>query len=245
MERSKACLSAFFDDAPNILPSLFSGNCKRRNPASGELPFESGQILTGRFQYHLIQQSKGLQLAAKVSLLIQQVMIANSVSDDIVQYVSNAPKQAGVIPEEYRDTLRAHCKDHWDWSPIVNFAHEFFSHLGLAMYIHSGLRAVPVESCEETPDFQSLEEIKVTLERFGTPGHYGQKEMIKLVREHDGKKCLLTHLLFSTRTPVVDRVTTDPKLAYICLAKLANHESIKPLQRFGMTRNSQSVLRLR
>ncbi|KAK0229160.1 hypothetical protein EDD85DRAFT_137756 [Armillaria nabsnona] len=161
-------------------------------------------------------------------------MIANSVSDDVVHYVSSAPKQAGVTPEEYRDTLRAHCKDHWDWSPIVNFAHEFFSHLGLAMYNPSGLRAVPVESGDETPHFQSLEEIKVILERFGTPGHYGQKEMMKLVRERDGKKCLLTHLLFSTRTPVVDRVTTDPELAHICPTKFANHENPLVYQAFAV-----------
>ncbi len=112
--------------------------------------------------------------------------------------MSSAPKQAGVTLEEYRDTLRAHCKDHWGWSPIVSFAHEYFSHLGLAslynrfsglastlrlilVYNPSGLRVVPVESGDETPHFQSLEEIKVILERFGTPGDYGQKEMMKLV----------------------------------------------------------------
>ncbi|PBK70081.1 hypothetical protein ARMSODRAFT_974577 [Armillaria solidipes] len=174
MERSKACLSAFFDDAPNTFPSLFSGNCKSRNPVaelfqSGEQPFNNadfGQIPTGRFLYHLIQQSKGVQLTAKVSLLLQQVMIANSVSDDVVQYVSSAPGQADITPEEYRDTLRAHCEYHWDWSPLINFAHEYFSHLGLAMYNPSGPRVVPVESGDETPHFQSLEEIEAILERF-------------------------------------------------------------------------------
>lgn len=49
-----------------------------------------------------------------------------------VALVSNGPGQTDVTPEKYRDTLRAHCMDHWDWSPIVNFAHEYFTYLGLS-----------------------------------------------------------------------------------------------------------------
>ncbi|SJL05079.1 uncharacterized protein ARMOST_08451 [Armillaria ostoyae] len=152
-------------------------------------------------------------------------MAVNSVSDDVVQYVSNAPVQAGVTPEEYRDTLRAHCKDHWDWSPIVNFAHEYFSHLGLAMYNPSG-RVVPAESSDESPHFQSVKEIEAILERFGTPGHSGQKEKIKLAHERDGEKCLVTNLLFETPGPLqVGTIVVPAELAHICPTKLTNHEN--------------------
>lgn len=117
----------------------------------------------------------------------------------LVTLVSNASEQTDVTPEEYRDTLRACCKDHWDWSSLVNFAYEYFTHLGLAslynpsspfssnlyllsVYDFSSSQMLPTirgdGETPQTPHFQSLEEIHATL---GTCGHSGQKEMIMLV----------------------------------------------------------------
>ncbi|KAK0455274.1 uncharacterized protein EV420DRAFT_1694667 [Desarmillaria tabescens] len=170
-------------------------------------------------------------------------MAANDVPLDILHYVSDAPSQASVTPEEYRDTLRGHCRDHWDWSPIINFAHEYFVHLGLAMYDLSSPQTVPTSGGDETPQIQSLEEIQEILERFGTPGHSNQKEMIELVilfsptvspdlllkrlievRERDGNKCPVTNWPFDTNPPpALGRVSVEAQLAHICPTKLANH----------------------
>ncbi|SJL04884.1 uncharacterized protein ARMOST_08255 [Armillaria ostoyae] len=221
MERAKVFLSAFFDDTPHTLPNLFDAPCQRLYPAT---PFQNGDLLhTGRFLYHLIQQSKRLQLTTKVSLLIRQVMAANGVPADVLHYVSNASEQADVTPEEYRDTLRACCRDYWDWSLLVNFAHEYFIHLGLVMYdlSQTGYTTGGGET-PQTPHFQSLEEIQAAL---GTSGHSGQKELIMLAGERDGKYCLVTNLLFQFRHGVLGTPTVKVKLAHICPTKLANPEN--------------------
>ncbi|SJL05056.1 uncharacterized protein ARMOST_08428 [Armillaria ostoyae] len=191
MERSKVCMSAFFNDTPHNIPSLFDVSCHRRHPVLnlqlGYLRFQHssfaiGHIRTGPFLYHLIQQSKGLKLTTEVRLIIQQVMTANGVSADVLLYVSGGPGQIDVTPEKYRDTLRAHCMDHWDWSPIVNFAHEYFTYLGLSMYTTLGPPTGywPSGSDVDSPRFQYLEEIKEMLQRFDAVGHSDQEGMIKL-----------------------------------------------------------------
>ncbi|KAK0441282.1 hypothetical protein EV421DRAFT_724107 [Armillaria borealis] len=170
-------------------------------------------------------------------------MTANGVSADVLLYVSNGPGQTDVTPEKYRDTLRAHCMDHWDWSPIVNFAHEYFTHLGLSMYTTlgppTGYR--PSGSDVDSPHFQYLEEIEEMLRRFDATGHSDQEGMIKLVRERDGKKCLFTNLLFNTGSPVVGRVTTDAELAHICLTKLANHKNPPVYQAFAVFWDDEEI----
>ncbi|KAK0186076.1 hypothetical protein F5146DRAFT_1069153 [Armillaria mellea] len=102
------------------------------------------------------------------------------------------------------------------------------------MYDPSGPQVVPVESGDETPHCQTLEEIQVVLERFGTPSHSGQKELIKLARERDGKKCLVTNLLFETpRLLQVGTIVVPAELAHICPTKLANHENHLVYQAFA------------
>ncbi|KAK0229167.1 hypothetical protein EDD85DRAFT_794260 [Armillaria nabsnona] len=190
MERSKVCMSAFFDDTPHNIPSLFDASCHRRHPVLnlqlGNLRFQhgsfsTGHIRTGCFLYHLIQQSKGLKLTTDPSYYSASHNCERlGISLLGVALVSNGPGQTDVTPEKYRDTLRAHCMDHWDWSLIVNIAHEYFTYLGLSMYTTLGPPTghQPLGSGVDSPRFQYLEEIEEMLQRFNATGHSDQEGMI-------------------------------------------------------------------